>query len=288
MPNLADLIQQKNHSDDQWKAERQAERENMVAMQDSGVNEIVSSPQAYEAYLEIQANNPVYSAGNVALAYVQNPNVTQFGTVDRWKTLGRSVKDSEKNNGIQIFAKGSFSKGYTISPAYDISQTTGRDVVNRVVQENSNEMDTALTTAMNYSPVPIVMDSELAVPAYYDSSHLELAINPAAGKAEAFPYIVAEVAHAKFHNKGKNIYYDRKECNLDAQSIAYLVSKRFGIKCDMPDASFVTDLYAGYMAPQIRLALSSIQDMSKNIGGSIEKNIAPQTKGRASMYRPTR
>ena len=32
----------------------------MVAMQDSGVNEIVSSPQAYEAYLEIQANNPVY------------------------------------------------------------------------------------------------------------------------------------------------------------------------------------------------------------------------------------
>ena len=82
----------------------------MVAMQDSGVNEIVSSPQAYEAYLEIQANNPVYSAGNVALAYVQNPNVTQFGTVDRWKTLGRSVKVSEKNNGIQIFAKGSFSK----------------------------------------------------------------------------------------------------------------------------------------------------------------------------------
>ena len=50
----------------------------MVAMQDSGVNEIVSSPQAYEAYLEIQANNPVYSAGNVALAYVQNPNVTSL------------------------------------------------------------------------------------------------------------------------------------------------------------------------------------------------------------------
>jgi len=260
----------------------------MVAMQDAGVNEIVSSPQAYEAYLEIQANNPVYSAGNVALAYVQNPNVTQFGTPDRWKALGRSVKDTEKNNGIQIFSKGSFSKGYIIASAYDISQTTGRDVVARTIPDNSNELDAALTTAMNYSPVPIVMDQELTVPAYYDSRNLELAINPSAGKMEAFPYIVSEVAHAKLHNKGKNIYYDRKECELDAQSVAYLVSKRFGIKCDMPDASFVTDLYAGYTAPQIRLALSSIQDMSKNIGGSIEKNIAPQTKGRASMYRPTR
>lgn len=260
----------------------------MVAMQDAGVNEIVSSPQAYEAYLEIQANNPTYSAGNVALAYVQNPNVTQFGTVDHWKAKGRNVRDIEKNNGIQIFSKGSFSKGYTISNAYDISQTTGRDVVNRTIPVNSNEMDTALTTAMNYSPVPIVMDQELTVPAYYDSRNLELAINPSAEKAEAFPYIVAEVAHAKLHNKGKNTYYDRKECELDAQSVAYLVCKRFGIKCDIPDASFVTDLYAGYTAPQIRLALSSIQEMSKNMGGSIEKNIAPQTKGRASMYRPTR
>lgn len=282
------MIQQKNLSDDQWKAERQAERENMVSMQDAGVNEIVSSPQAYEVYLEIQGNNPTYSAGNVALAYVQNPSVTQFGTPEHWKAKGRTVRDLEKPNGIQIFAKGSFSKGYTIANAYDISQTTGRDAAPRTVSENSNEMDIALTTAMNYSPVPVVMDQELSVPAYYDSSNLELAINPNADKAEAFPYIVAEVAHAKLHNKGKNIYYDRKECELDAQSISYLVCKRFGIRCDMPDASFVTDLYAGYTAPQIRLALSSIQEMSRTIGGSIEKNIAPQTKRRANMYRPTR
>lgn len=260
----------------------------MVAMQDAGVNEIVSSPQAYEAYLEIQANNPAYSAGNVALAFVQRPDVTQFGTAEKWKSLGRNVRDTEKNKGIQIFAKGSFSKGYTIASAYDISQTTGRDVAERKIADNSPELDTAISTVMNYSPVSIVQDPQLAVPVYYDSQNLELAIDPNAAKAEVFPALVAEVAHAKLHNKGKNIYYDRKECELDAQSVAYLVCKRFGIKCDMPDASFVTDLYAGYTAPQVRLALSSIQEMSKNMGGSIEKNIAPQTKGRASMYRPTR
>lgn len=257
-------------------------------MQDAGVNEIVSSPQTYEAYLEIQANNPLYSAGNIALAYVQNPNISIIGTPERWKNVGRTVKEAEKNKGLQIFAKGTFSKGYTISNAYDISQTTGRDLETVKIEQGSKEMDAALTTVMNYSPVPIVADAEMTVPAYYDTQRLELAINPNAEIGEAFSAIVAEVAHARIHNKGKNIDYNRQECALDASSISYLVCKRFGIRCEMPDASAVTDLYAGYTAPQIRLALSYIQDMSKSIGGSISKNIEPQNKGRANMYRSTR
>lgn len=74
MPNLADLIQQKNHSDDQWKAERQAERENMVAMQDSGVNEIVSSPQAYEQDTGRQYRDHNKPLGRTALRSRWNPD----------------------------------------------------------------------------------------------------------------------------------------------------------------------------------------------------------------------
>lgn len=124
-------------------------------MQDAGVNYIVSSPENYAAYLNVQGNNPMYSAGNIALAMVQNPNVTQIGTVDRWKTLGRSVRDIEKNNAIQIFAKGNFGKGYSISNAYDISQTVGRDVAPVQIGAESKEMETAVATVMNYSQVPI-------------------------------------------------------------------------------------------------------------------------------------
>ena len=80
-------------------------------MQDTGVNQIISSPENYAAYLEVQGANPMYSAGNIALAMVQFPGISQIGTAERWKVLGRTVLDSEKSNGIQIFARGSFGKG---------------------------------------------------------------------------------------------------------------------------------------------------------------------------------
>ena len=162
-------------------------------MQDAGVYHIVSSPETYAAYLNVQGNNPMYSAGNIALAMIQNPNVTQIGTIDRWRTLGRTVRDIEKNNGIQIFARGSFGKGYSISNAYDISQTVGRDIPTVQIGETSKEMETALTTVMNYSQVSIVPDETLPVPAYYDSNKLELAVNPQCTFAETFPVLAAEV-----------------------------------------------------------------------------------------------
>ena len=64
-------------------------------MQDAGIVEIASSPEAYIRYLELQGDNPYYSPGNIALAMFQKSDVTQFGTREKWKSLGRSVKDSE-------------------------------------------------------------------------------------------------------------------------------------------------------------------------------------------------
>ena len=76
MANLEALISRKTEADTQWKAQRQAERESIVAMQDAGVTEITSNPEAYARYLEMQGDNPTYSAGNIALAMLQNEKAT--------------------------------------------------------------------------------------------------------------------------------------------------------------------------------------------------------------------
>lgn len=203
MANLSEIIARKNQNDEQWKAQKQAERENAAAMQDAGMEEISSSPEAYARYLEIQGENPLYSAGNIALAMVQNPDITQFGTVERWKTLGRNVQESERRKGVQIFSRASFGKGYSLVPAYDISQTTGREIKRPVLQDDSPAMDSALSTLLNYSIVPVVVDTELNAPAFYDEGKLELAINPNYPDGEAFAAIAAEVAHSRFHAKGQ-------------------------------------------------------------------------------------
>lgn len=258
-------------------------------MQDAGIVEIASSPEAYIRYLELQGDNPYYSPGNIALAMFQKSDVTQFGTREKWKSLGRSVKDSEAGKGFQIFSRGTFGKGYVLAPAYDISQTYGREVKKATLENNSPEMEKALTTVLNYSVAPVVIDEGMDCPAYYDAEKMELAVNPGYPDNEAFAALAAEVAHSRMHAKGANAYYTRAECELDAQSVSCILCRRFGVERDMPDLSHLGELYGGWAMPEVRQALDCVQKMSKNMVNSIEKNIAPPVHTRGGpVKRPER
>lgn len=258
-------------------------------MQDAGILEIVSSPEMYVRYLEVQGDNLYYSPGNIAMAMFQAPNVTQFGTQDKWKTLGWSVKDTELGNSFQIFSRASFGKGYVLAPAYDISQTYGREVKKVTLENGTPEMEKALTTVLNYSVVPVVVDGGLDCPAYYDADKMELAVNPDYPDNEAFASIAAEVAHSRMHSKGVNSYYSRDECSLDAQSVSYLLCRKFGVPQDIPDLPRLGELYRGWTSQEARQALSTIQDMGKKMANSIDRNITPPEHTRGSrMRRPER
>lgn len=257
-------------------------------MQDAGLLEIASNPEAYARYLDLQGENALYSAGNIALAMVQNPQITLFATPDRWKALGRTVLESEKSKGIQIFSRSSFGKGYALASAYDVSQTGGREVKRPVLREGSPAMETALATLLNYSMVKVVVDRDLTIPAFYDSQNMELAIHPDFPDMEAFAAIATEVAQSRFHAKGANASYSRQECELDAESVSYILCKRFGIDRNMPDLSSLEELYEGWSAQDVRQALSSIQELSKQIGGTIERDITPKQHNHGHVARPVR
>lgn len=99
MANLKELITSKTERDAQWKEQRQVERESIAAMRDASVTEITSSPKSYGRWLETQGQNLMYSPGNVALVMAQLPEPSLIATVDRWKTLGRSVLAAEQHPG---------------------------------------------------------------------------------------------------------------------------------------------------------------------------------------------
>ena len=158
--------------------ERQADRENLSAMQDAAITQLAESPEHYARYLEVQGDNPLYSAGNVILAMTQNPEITQFGTKEKWKLQGRSVSDAERHKGVQIFSRGSFGKGFVVTEVYDISQTYGREPKSIQLQNGAAEIEQALSTLMNYSVVPVKSNEEMEVPAFYDEHSMELYVNP--------------------------------------------------------------------------------------------------------------
>ena len=89
-------------------------------------------------------------------------------------------------------------------------------------------------------------------PAFYDEQKMELYINPACTDTEAFSAIAAEVAHSRFHNKGFNKFYNRAECNIDAQSVAYLLCRRFSVGCDLPDLSVLAEAYSGWSPQEVQ------------------------------------
>lgn len=150
-------------------------------------------------------------------------------------------------------------------------------------------MEKALTTVLNYSVVTVVIDGGLDCPAYYDADKMELAVNPDYPDNEAFAAIAAEVAHSRLHAKGVNTYYTRAECDLDAQSISCILCRRFGVERSMPDLSRLGELYSGWATPEVRQALDSVQDMSKKMVNSIERNIAPPEHTRGNpVKRPER
>lgn len=59
MANLEQIVSRKAENDTKWKEAQQAERENTTAMQDAGITEITSNPEAYARYLEMQGTTPL-------------------------------------------------------------------------------------------------------------------------------------------------------------------------------------------------------------------------------------
>ena len=161
MANLEEIVLRKTENDSQWKARQQADRENLMALQDAAVLEITSSPEAYSRYLDLQGDNPAYSAGNIALAMVQDGDVTVFGTKEKWKMLGRFVPVSESGNGIHIFARSTFGKGYTLADAYDVRQTQGRPMKEVKLENDTREMESTMATLLNYAACQVVIDKPL-------------------------------------------------------------------------------------------------------------------------------
>ena len=149
-------------------------------------------------------------------------------------------------------------------------------------------MSIALRAILNYSVVPVATDHDLPVAAYYDSKNMELAVNPAFSDSEAFAAIAAEVAHSRIHAKGANPNYDHEEVDLDARAFPISLCRQFGIKRDTPDLSRLEELYEGWDPQQRRSALDQIQGMSKQFGGSIERNITPQQRSRIPPQRQSR
>ena len=289
MADLGKLINDKTAADTQWREQRQAEREAAASLRDESVVEITTTPEAYARYLDMQGDNPGYSAGNIALMMKQGPEGgTIFFTRERWKAQDRFVLDDQQDKGAKIFVRTPSGRGYTLADAFDVTQTQGRAIQMPHLEDNTPGMEAALSALMKFSPVQLAVNHDLTTPAYYDQHHMLVAVNPSFSDSEAFGAIAAEIAQARYHDRGFNREYSREECELNARSVAYILCRRFGVSQEQPDLSRLAERFQGWPAQDRQNVLNGIQDLSKRIGRAIEQSIAPPQRAAPVVRRDAR
>lgn len=275
MADLEKMINDKAADDAQWREQRKKDQEYAATLRDAGVADITTDPEVYARYLDMQGDNPAYGAGSIAIVMMRDPGATVFRTADRWKAMGRTVLEEVQEETARVFTRAPSGRGYNLTPVYDIAQTQGRELRKPQLLDDSREMEAALASLLKFSPVEVAADKELDTAARYDPQAMKLSVNPSYSDSQVFAAVAAQIAHARFHDRGFNRYYSQENYELSAQSVSYILCRRFGIEREQPDATRLPELYQGCGIEERWESLKSIQSMSRQIGRAIDKAIAP-------------
>lgn len=283
MPSISEILKGKTARDEARVTELRAERESLSYMRDGALEEITTKPDRYRQYLALQADNIRCSVGNVALTIVQMPEATRIGTTDFWHDQGRYVLDEAMNNGAKVYLppRDPKRRGYFMGYYYDVSQTSGRPLREaEVLTDKSPRMMAALTALMDQSPVALAEDKEISSPAFYDEASYTIYINPDQKPSAVFAALATEIAYARAHERGYNKGFKRELYKLDAESVGYMVCRRFGVECGPPDAKYVNVLYDGYPAVNRGEALEQLRGTARKIGDGLEQKLNPRQQER--------
>lgn len=239
-----------------------------------GMKNYLDSEQ-FESFLDTMSKFHNYSLNNIHLLKMQNPNVSQVASFNKWKTdFDRTVKKGSKALKIwvpyqvktKIFANQnelSFSPSeneteekevtvtrFKLGNVFDVSQTEGKELPKAINELTGDVKDyedlyrAAKAVSMdNQVPISFEEIKRESTNGYYSPNENRIVISKGLkGQEQILKTIFHEMAHADLH-RGSNAQYGddqyRKQ-ELQAESVAYVVANHFGF--DTSSYSF------GYLA----------------------------------------
>lgn len=117
-------------SKEEYAAMKKSEREDLWSRVYTQAQEVFRDDASMKGFLNFMAQCTPQSTRNLLILYEQNPEIRHPRTFEKWAEAGRSVRSGEK--GYTFFADqeyekedGSKGNGYTITKAFDLSQTRG-------------------------------------------------------------------------------------------------------------------------------------------------------------------
>ena len=187
-------------------------------------------------YLDMCSRFHQYSPFNVWLILMEKPDATMVAGFHRWITMKRFVCKGERgitilapvlipeqnDDGIQIEKLVGFKTVYV----FDISQTDGEPLPeppNWKSPEKNAELMNKLTRLAQDKGIQIQV-KHIGRDIQGVSIGGKIIVDPEAGTKT----LIHEIAHELLHHK-ENVLTDRTTRELEAESVAYVVGKHFGL-----------------------------------------------------------
>ena len=210
----------------------------------------------YKEYLTAMSKFHRYSPRNIELILKQNPKATLVASHTKWlDDFGRKVNEGEKP--LQILAPVPIKKRdpitnqpildkdgnveiikkYKTVPVFDISQTSGRELPKPVYELKGTFKDYAMLyksmkEVSEKNGVPIRFeDIGTGSGGYYSRQNNEIVIQTGMSEKQTLKTIIHEMAHSELHSIEKILDnpLSRSERELQAESVAFVVSNHYGI-----------------------------------------------------------
>ena len=216
-------------SKEEYAAMKQADREEVWSRVNAQADSVFKDDESMKGFLNFMANCTPQSTRNLLILYEQNPEITHPRTFDKWKEAGRSIRSGEK--GYTFFAEQEYEKdgikanGYTITKAYDISQTRGP----QPLPPQKHLPEEIIAAMVEQSPVQLAISDQLpqGVQAQYVPKQRTIFVRNGMDETATICAIAREQAHASFDAVGSGYY--RQAYAAQAYCAAYVAAQKFGL-----------------------------------------------------------
>lgn len=258
-----------------------------------GVQEVFQG-QRFKDYLKILSQLHSYSARNCILIFTQKPESTLVFGFEKWKSFGRYVKRGEK--GIAIFAPYLIKKKierksgessvtdeeiepektfikFKVTHVYDISQTDGKPLLSfcQELQGNINQFDKIFESLKNLSPYPICFEQMNGEKKGYCSfKPPKIAVKIGMSDEQTIKTLIHEMAHALLH---KNLDKPRKQMEVEAESIAFIVSNYLGLDTSSYSFDYIAMWSKDMQLAELQTVLDNIQHEAASLINGLSKTL---------------
>lgn len=164
---------------------------------------------------------------------------------------------------------------FRVTNVFDISQTSGPPLPTLVdeLEGNVERYQDFVQAIRNISPVPVGFEEMEGKDGYYHQVEKRIAINEDMSETQTMAAMIHELVHAKLHaldpnnlkESAKARGKDQKTMEVEAESIAAVVSSYFGIDTSANSWGYVASWSRNKELPELTVSLQVIKDTAGEI-----------------------